>query len=136
VRPTESDLCVCVCYVQVTFDIDANGIVNVNAIDKQTQKQQTITIQSSGGLSNAEIERMVKDAERNAQDDKKRKELIEVRNSGENMIYSTEKALNEHKAKLNAEIISNIEVRPLLYFTLHVIASVLTRTVCSIVLAV
>jgi molecular chaperone DnaK len=96
--------------IEVIFDIDANGIVNVSAVDKQTQKQQNITIQSSGGLSNAEIERMVKDAERNAADDKKRKELIEVRNSAENMIYSTEKSLNEHKAKLTPDIISNIEV--------------------------
>ncbi len=95
--------------IEVTFDIDANGIVNVSANDKQTQKQQNITIQSSGGLSGADIEKMVKDAEMNALNDKKKKDMIEIRNNADSTIYNTEKSLNEHRAKLSADIISQIE---------------------------
>jgi len=95
--------------IEVTFDIDANGIVNVSARDKQTNKEQQITIQSSGGLSNTDIEKMVRDAERNAQEDKKKKELIETRNSADSMVYTTEKSLSEHKAKLSKDVIEAVE---------------------------
>ena len=78
--------------IEVTFDIDANGVVNVSAKDKNTGKEQQIKIQSSGGLSEDEIEKMVKDAEANASADKERKELIEAKNQAESMIYETEKS--------------------------------------------
>jgi molecular chaperone DnaK len=81
--------------IEVTFDIDANGIVNVSAQDKATQKLQTIKIQASGGLSDAEIQRMVKDAESHAEDDKKRRELVEARNQGEALIHATEKSITD-----------------------------------------
>ena len=86
--------------VEVTFDIDANGIVNVSAKDKATNKEQQIRIQASGGLSEAEIEKMVKDAEANAEADKKRRSLVEARNQGEALIHSTEKSLAEHGDKV------------------------------------
>jgi len=86
--------------VEVSFDIDANGIVTVSARDKQTGKQQQITIQSSGGLSEGEVDRMVKDAERHAQEDKKRKEIIEAKNTADSLVYNIEKSLNEHKEKV------------------------------------
>ena len=86
--------------IEVTFDIDANGIVNVSAKDKATGKEQQIRIQASGGLSDADIERMVKDAEAHADDDKKRKELVEAKNHGESLIHATEKALSEHGSKI------------------------------------
>jgi molecular chaperone DnaK len=86
--------------VEVTFDIDANGIVNVSAKDKATSKEQQIRIQASGGLSETDIERMVKDAEAHADEDKKRKALVEARNHGEALIHATEKALSEHGAKV------------------------------------
>jgi len=95
--------------IEVTFDIDANGIVNVSARDKQTNKEQQITIQSSGGLSGSDIERMVRDAEKHAQEDKKKKEFIETKNTADSTIYNTEKSLNEHRAKLSKEVIDNIE---------------------------
>ena len=95
--------------VEVIFDIDANGIVNVTAKDKGTGKEQSISIQSSGGLSDVEIERMVKQAEEYASSDKKRKEFIEAKNDGDSLLYSTEKSLAEHRAKLSAEDISEIE---------------------------
>jgi len=82
--------------VEVTFDIDANGIVHVSAKDKATNKEQSIRIQASGGLSDAEIEKMVKDAEAHAADDKKRRELVEGRNQAEALIHSTEKELSEN----------------------------------------
>src|SRR2546422_582091 len=82
--------------VEVTFDIDANGIVNVSAKDKATAKEQQIRIQASGGLSEADIERMVKDAEAHAEEDKKRKAQVQAKNHAEAMIHSTEKALAEH----------------------------------------
>jgi len=95
--------------IEVTFDIDANGIVNVSARDKQTNKEQQITIQSSGGLSGSDIERMVREAEKHAQEDKKKKEVIETKNSADSTLYNTEKSLNEHRAKLSKEVIDNIE---------------------------
>ncbi|NMD08684.1 MAG: Hsp70 family protein, partial [Phyllobacteriaceae bacterium] len=79
--------------VEVTFDIDANGIVNVSAKDKATNKEQQIRIQASGGLSDAEVEKMVKDAEANAAEDKKRKDLVEAKNQAEGLIHSTNKSL-------------------------------------------
>ncbi|MEY4248544.1 MAG: chaperone protein DnaK [Pseudomonadota bacterium] len=88
--------------VEVTFDIDANGIVNVQAKDKATSKEQSIRIQANGGLSDADIEQMVKEAEANAASDKKRKETVEARNQGEALIHSTEKAMTEHGDKVGA----------------------------------
>jgi len=84
----------------VTFDIDANGIVHVSAKDKGTGKEQQIRIQASGGLSEADIERMVKEAEAHAAEDKKRRALVEARNQAESLINSTEKTLAEHGSKL------------------------------------
>ena len=86
--------------IEVTFDIDANGIVNVHAKDKGTGKEQQIRIQASGGLSEADIEKMVKDAEAHAAEDKERKAQVEAKNQAEGMIHSTEKALSEHGSKL------------------------------------
>ena len=95
--------------IEVTFDIDANGIVNVNARDKATGKEQAITIQSSGGLSDADIDQMVRDAEAFASKDKERKEAIEAKNTADNLVYSSEKSLAEHKDKLPSEVVSEIE---------------------------
>src|SRR6266487_404728 len=95
--------------VEVTFDIDANGIVNVSARDKATGKEQQIRIQASGGLSEADIERMVKDAESHAEEDKKRKALVEAKNHGEALIHATEKALAEHGSKVGETERSAIE---------------------------
>jgi molecular chaperone DnaK len=86
--------------VEVTFDIDANGIVNVSARDKATAKEQSIRIQANGGLSDADIEAMVKEAEANAAEDKKRKELVEAKNHGQSLIHSTEKAMADHGDKV------------------------------------
>jgi molecular chaperone DnaK len=86
--------------VEVTFDIDANGIVNVSAKDKATGKEQQIRIQASGGLSEADIERMVKDAESHAEEDKKRRQAVEARNNAESLIHTTEKSLKEHGDKI------------------------------------
>jgi molecular chaperone DnaK len=88
--------------VEVTFDIDANGIVNVQAKDKATGKEQQIRIQASGGLSEADIERMVKDAERHAADDKRRREQVEARNQADAMVHSTERDLKEYGDKIAA----------------------------------
>jgi len=88
--------------IEVTFDIDANGIVNVSAKDKGTGKQQQIRIQASGGLSEADIQKMVKEAEAHAAEDKKRRALVEARNQAESLIHLTEKTLAEHGDKLNA----------------------------------
>ncbi len=87
--------------VEVTFDIDANGIVQVSAKDKATNKEQQIRIQASGGLSDSEIDKMVKDAEANAADDKKRRELVEARNQGEALLHSTEKSVKEYGDKVS-----------------------------------
>jgi molecular chaperone DnaK len=89
--------------IEVTFDIDANGIVNVSAKDKATGKEQQIRIQASGGLSDDEIENMVKDAESHAEEDKKRKELIEARNKAESLLHEAEKNLSEHSDAIKAE---------------------------------
>ena len=94
--------------IEVTFDIDANGIVNVSARDKATGKEQTITIQSSGGLSEADIQTMVKDAELYAQKDQERKQLIDTKNDADTTIYSVEKSLNEHKDKLPQDVVDGI----------------------------
>ncbi|KQO93082.1 MAG: molecular chaperone DnaK [Methylobacteriaceae bacterium] len=88
--------------IEVTFDIDANGIVNVTAKDKATNKEHQIRIQASGGLSDADIEKMVKDAEANAEADKKRRELVEVKNQGESLIHATEKSVSEYGDKVSA----------------------------------
>jgi len=95
--------------VEVTFDIDANGIVNVGAKDKATNKEQTIRIQASGGLSDDDIEKMVKDAEENQAADKKRRESVEARNNADGLIYSTEKTMTEHGEALSAEDKTAIE---------------------------
>ncbi len=86
--------------IEVTFDIDANGIVNVSAKDKGTGKEQQIRIQASGGLSDGDIEKMVKDAEAHAEEDKKRKAAVEAKNHAESLVHSTEKALAEHGSKV------------------------------------
>ena len=95
--------------VEVTFDIDANGIVNVSAKDKGTGKEQQIRIQASGGLSDEEVENMVKDAEANAAEDAKRKELVEAKNHAEGLLHSTEKTLEEHGDKISDADRSTIE---------------------------
>ncbi len=96
--------------IEVTFDIDANGIVAVGAMDKGTGKEQKITIQASGGLSDDEIEKMVKDAEENADADKERRELIEAKNQAESLIHSTEKSMEEHADKVDPTTIEAIEL--------------------------
>ena len=88
--------------IEVTFDIDANGIVNVAATDKATGKEQSIRIQASGGFSDADIDRMVKEAESHAEEDKKRRELVEMKNQGEALVHSTEKMLKDFGDKVPA----------------------------------
>lgn len=95
--------------IEVTFDIDANGIVNVSAKDKASGKEQKITIQASGGLSEDEINKMVKEAESNAEEDKKRREKVEAVNNADSMIYTTEKTLNENGDKIPADVKGKIE---------------------------
>jgi molecular chaperone DnaK len=87
--------------IEVTFDIDANGIVNVSAKDKGTGKEHQIRIQASGGLSDADIEKMVKDAEANAESDKKRREGVEAKNQAESLVHSTEKSLKDYGDKVS-----------------------------------
>ena len=96
--------------IEVTFDIDANGIVSVSAKDKGTGKEQKITIQASGGLSDEDIEKMVKDAEANAENDKKRRELVEAKNQAESLVHSTEKSIQEHGDKVDPSTIEAIEL--------------------------
>jgi len=96
--------------IEVTFDIDANGIVSVGAADKGTGKEQKITIQASGGLSDEDIEKMVKDAEDNAEADKDRKELVEAKNQAESLVHSTEKSMEEHADKVDPTTIEAIEL--------------------------
>ena len=96
--------------IEVTFDIDANGIVSVSAKDKGTGKEQKITIQASGGLSDDDIEQMVKDAEENAESDKERRELIEAKNQAESLIHSTEKSMEDHSDKVDPTTIEAIEL--------------------------
>ncbi len=88
--------------IEVTFDIDANGIVNVSAKDKATGKEQAIRIQASGGLTESEIQRMVKEAQEHAEEDKQRRRLVEARNHADSLVYSTEKSLKEHGDKVSA----------------------------------
>ncbi|MFH1729400.1 MAG: molecular chaperone DnaK [Pseudomonadota bacterium] len=95
--------------IEVTFDIDANGIVHVTAQDKATNKVQDITITSSSGLSESEINNMVKDAEVHAEEDKKKKEEIEIKNNADNLVFSTEKILKENKEKLPPEEVTKVE---------------------------
>ena len=96
--------------IEVTFDIDANGIVSVGAADKGTGKEHKITIQASGGLSDDEIEQMVQDAEENAEADKERKELVEAKNQAESLIHGTEKSLEEHSDKVDPTTVEVIEM--------------------------
>ena len=96
--------------IEVTFDIDANGIVSVSAKDKGTGREQHITIQASGGLSDEDIEQMVKDAEANAEADKGRRELVEARNQAESLIHSTKKSLEEHGDKVDPSTVEAIEL--------------------------
>ncbi len=96
--------------IEVTFDIDANGIVEVGAKDKGTGKEQKITIQASGGLSDDDIEAMVKDAEENAEADKDRRELVDAKNQAESLIHSTEKSMEEHADKVDPTTIEAIEL--------------------------
>ncbi|WP_323007165.1 molecular chaperone DnaK [Pseudorhodobacter sp.] len=95
--------------IEVTFDIDANGIVSVGAKDKGTGKTQNITIQASGGLSDDDIQKMVKDAEENAEADKSRRELVETRNQAESLLHSTRKSLDEHGDKVDPSTVEVIE---------------------------
>ncbi|MDX1785465.1 MAG: Hsp70 family protein, partial [Roseovarius sp.] len=96
--------------IEVTFDIDANGIESVQAKDKGTGKEQKITIQASGGLSDEDIEKMVRDAEENAEADKERRELVEAKNQAESLINSTEKSMEEHADKVDPTTIEAIEL--------------------------
>jgi molecular chaperone DnaK len=95
--------------IEVTFDIDANGIVSVAARDKGTGKEQTIKIQASGGLSDADIDQMVKDAEQFAEEDKKRRAAAEARNQADSLVHATEKQLAEHADKIDADTKSAVE---------------------------
>ncbi len=95
--------------IEVTFDIDANGIVNVSAKDKGTGKEQQIQIQASGGLSDVDIEKMVDEAKTHAEEDKSKKEAVEIRNQADSLVYSTEKSLNEHGDKLDKQDKDNIQ---------------------------
>jgi len=95
--------------IEVTFDIDANGIVNVSAKDKATSKEQSIQITASSGLSQDEIDNLIKDAEMHADDDRKKKELVEARNSADAMIYSTEKSINELGDKVDSATKTKVE---------------------------
>jgi molecular chaperone DnaK len=95
--------------IEVTFDIDANGIVNVKAHDRGTGREQRITIQASSGLAKDEIERMVKNAESHAEEDRKRRDEIEVRNEADNYAYQAEKTLREHGDKVSADVKSDVE---------------------------
>jgi molecular chaperone DnaK len=95
--------------IEVTFDIDANGIVNVSAKDKASGKEQTIRIQASGGLTEADIQRMIKEAEAHAEEDKRRKELVEARNHADSIIYGVEKSLKEAEGRVPASLKSEIE---------------------------
>ncbi len=97
--------------IEVTFDINANGILNVNAVDKATNRSQNITITASSGLNDAEIEKMRKEAELHADEDKKRKQLVEARNHADNLIYQTEKMLRENGDKIDSEKKQQIDTK-------------------------
>jgi molecular chaperone DnaK len=95
--------------IEVTFDIDANGIVNVSAKDKSTGKQQTIRIQASGGLNEAEVQRMIREAEAHAEEDKRRRELVDIRNQADAAIYAAEKALKDAEGRLPPDVKSDVD---------------------------
>ena len=95
--------------IEVTFDIDANGILNVTAKDKATNNEQKITITSSSGLSKEEVEKMAKDAESHAAEDRKRKDEIDARNRADSMVYQVEKMLKDHRDKISDEDAKNVE---------------------------
>ena len=95
--------------IEVTFDIDANGIMNISAKDKGTGKEQKIQIQASGGLSEEEINKMVKEAEANKEADKKKRDSVDARNQADSLVFSTEKSLKEHGDKVSAEEKKSIE---------------------------
>jgi molecular chaperone DnaK len=95
--------------IEVTFDIDANGIVNVSARDKGTGKEQQIRIQASGGLSDADIDKMVRDAEQFAEEDKKRRAAAEAKNNAESLVHTTERQLEEHGDKIDASLKTEIQ---------------------------
>src|SRR5690606_37885246 len=95
--------------IEVTFDIDANGLVNVSAKDKGTGKEQQIRIQASGGLSDSDIDQMVRDAEKFAAEDKQRREAAEAKNNAESLVHATEQQLAEHGDKIDASLKSEIE---------------------------
>jgi molecular chaperone DnaK len=95
--------------IEVTFDIDANGIVNVSAQDKATGKEQKITISGSSGLSKEEVDKLVRDAESHATEDKARREVIDLRNQAESLAWSVEKTLDENREKLAASDVANVE---------------------------
>jgi molecular chaperone DnaK len=95
--------------VEVTFDIDANGILNVTAKDKATNNEQKITITSSSGLSKEEVDKMAKDAESNAADDRKRKDEIDARNRADSMVYQVEKMLKDHRDKIGDDDAKSVE---------------------------
>jgi molecular chaperone DnaK len=95
--------------IEVTFDIDANGIVNVSAKDKGTGKEQQIRIQASGGLSDSDIDQMVRDAEKFAEEDKKRRETAEARNNADSLVHATERQLEENGDKIDAALKSDVE---------------------------
>ncbi|MFT4054224.1 MAG: Hsp70 family protein, partial [Novosphingobium sp.] len=95
--------------IEVTFDIDANGLVNVSAKDKGTGKEQQIRIQASGGLSDSDIDQMVRDAEKFAEEDKKRRESAEARNQADSLVHATEQQLTEHADKIDASLKTEVE---------------------------
>ncbi|MCK5564794.1 MAG: Hsp70 family protein, partial [Planctomycetes bacterium] len=95
--------------IEVSFDIDANGILNVSAKDRGTGKEQSIEIKSSSGLSEEEVSNMTKDAELHAEEDKKRREVVDAKNQADQLVYSTEKTLKEHGEKVSAEVRGKIE---------------------------
>jgi len=95
--------------IEVTFDIDANGIVNVSAKDKASGKEQAIRIQASGGLTEADIQRMVKEAEAHADEDRRRKELIEARNQADSAIYTVEKSLKDGTGRIPEPVRTEVE---------------------------
>ena len=95
--------------IEVSFDIDANGIVHVSAKDKATGREQSVVIQSSSGLSDTDVDRLVKEAEKYQAADKARKEATEVRNDADSLLYSTERSLAEHRSKLDAETAAAVE---------------------------
>merc|ERR1711918_44223 len=95
--------------IEVTFDIDVNGIVHVSATDKASGMKQKITIKASGGLKENEIDEMIQEAKKNAEEDKKRKDFIETKNQGNSLIYSVEKSLKNNKEKVSEEDTKNLQ---------------------------